>query len=170
MDAKLRTVLLFFCTHVSASVSPHCDLIDHDITSLPASSLSFAALFSTSVLLSPILFHFCGFSRLLNPPFDAVGAPLSSPLYLFLPNADISDLKSRNDSLVGQNLFSSATLLHTSLVCDTCPSVRSLPPPPPPPFSVFYTLFTHLCNLSLSDPISPSVLQLSLATLHREPP
>lgn len=109
MDAKLRTVVLFFCMRVSVCVSPHCDLIDYDITSLPALSLSFDALFSTSVLLMHCTiihpFHFHRFSRLLNLPFDAVGAPQSSALYLFLPNADISDLKSCYDSLIGQNLF-----------------------------------------------------------------
>lgn len=95
--------------------------------------------------------------------------PLSVLLYLFLPNTDISDLKSCIDSLVCQNLFSSATLLHTSLVCDTCPSVHSLPPRAFQSFVHF--LYTCVARrLSFSDPISPSLLRLSLATLHREPP
>ena len=123
--------------------------------------------FRTALLL--IHFRFRQLSGLLNLPFDTAGACLSSPLYLFLPNTDISDLKSCNDSLVCQKLFPSVTLLHTSLVCDTCPSVHSLTPP------IFQSLihFLYTClarQPSLADPISPSVPWLSLATLHCEPP
>lgn len=77
------------CLHVSLPTvtssimtSPPCQL------HLCLSMVCFLPLFSFHTITHA--FHFHQFSKLLYPLFDVVGAPLLTPLYLFLPNADIS--------------------------------------------------------------------------------